>query len=231
MAALPPVFRPGGLVKICGLREPDHAATAAAAGADLLGFVFARTRRQITPEQAARCIEAARATSGAAFVTVGLFVNETPENVNAIAARAGLDLAQLHGELDPSSLCRFDLPVVVSIRPRATDSLDSIRGSIADMMASPRPPIGFVVDGYHPTEHGGQGVRADWRIAAALAKEQSLLLAGGLDHENVAEAIRAVAPAGVDVSSGVETNGVKDVEKIRRFIDAARTAFADRRLS
>jgi phosphoribosylanthranilate isomerase len=228
MTALPHLFRPGGVVKICGLREPAHAAVAATAGADLLGFVFAPTRRQVTPEQAARCIEAARATAATKFLSVGLFVNETPENVNTIAAHANLDLVQLHGEVDPSSLCRFDLPVIVSIRPKATDPLDGVRAAIAALMASPTPPIGLVIDGYHPTEHGGQGVRADWRIAAALAKDQPMLLAGGLDSENVAEAIRAVDPAGVDVSSGVETDGVKDVEKIRRFINAARMAFACR---
>jgi phosphoribosylanthranilate isomerase len=219
------------VVKISGLREPDHAVAAAVAGADLLGFNFALTRRQVTPDQAVRCIEAARAMAGAKFLSVGLFVNGTAENVNAIAARAGLDWVQLHGEVDPSSLCRFDLPVIVSIRPTATDPLASIRASIADMMASQKPPIGLMIDGYHPTEHGGQGVRADWGIAAALARDQLMLLAGGLNHENVAEAIRAVDPAGVDVSSGVETDGVKDAEKIRRFVEAARAAFAYRQSS
>jgi phosphoribosylanthranilate isomerase len=93
--------------------------------------------------------------------------------------------------------------------------------------SAPLPPLGFLVDGYVAEFAGGAGVRADWRLATEIAAAIPILLAGGLEPDNVGEAIRQVRPLGVDVSSGVEIDGVKDARRIEAFIRAARTAFGD----
>jgi phosphoribosylanthranilate isomerase len=93
--------------------------------------------------------------------------------------------------------------------------------------SSPEPPLGIVIDGYAEESAGGTGARADWRLAAEIASSHPIILAGGLDPDNVGVAIRQVRPLGVDVSSGVEIDGVKDAGRIEAFIRAARTAFQD----
>lgn len=214
------------LVKICGLREPDHARVAVAAGADLLGFVFAPARRQVPIAVARACVEAAREEAGGRPVlAVGVFVDAAVEEMNAAADGAGLDLLQLHGEEPPELLARLNRPVVKAVRPRPGASVADVERSMARYRAVANAPVAFLVDGYAAGVAGGEGVRADWRLAAEVGGGERVILAGGLDPANVAEAIRLVRPLAVDVSSGVETAGGKDPVKIAAFVAAAKGAF------
>ncbi len=215
-----------GFVKICGLQEPEHARAAVANGADLIGFIFAPSRRQVSSAQAAVCIQAAREATDRPFLAAGVFVNAPADTINQIAVEAGIDLVQLHGDEPPSLVEALSLPVVKALRPTPGASPDEVRSAIAMYFRIARPPVAFLIDGYHPTLPGGGGVRADWSLAAELVTDAPIVLAGGLDPANVAEAIFTVRPAGVDVSSGVESHGVKDPGKIAAFIRAARAAFA-----
>lgn len=211
-----------GLIKICGIREHEHAEAAAAAGADFIGFVFAESRRRVTPAEACQLIATAR-TTNPAIRAVGLFVNASSDEIRRVRDTAGFDLVQLHGERTTERLSELGVPAIVSLRvePEA-DPLQLHR--FAEDVARYAELI--MIDGYHPTLAGGTGLRADWNVAGRLALNVPVLLAGGLDPECVSEAIRTVQPAGVDVSGGVERNGIKDAELIRSFIANARAAFA-----
>lgn len=211
----------GGLVKICGLREPEHAVAAAEAGADLLGFIFAPARRQVTPEQARACIEAARAVAPG-VLAVGVFVDEAPEWIADVATAVGLDAAQLHGEEPPGFAAALPLPAIKAFKPRPGDAEEAVAVGIAAHLGPRGGAIAALVDGYHPGSSGGMGVAADWDLSARLARRAPLLLAGGLAPENVATAIRQVRPLGVDVSSGVEFDGRKDAARIAAFVTAAK---------
>jgi phosphoribosylanthranilate isomerase len=203
------------LVKICGLRTIEHALAAADAGADMLGLVFAPSRRQISPEDAANIAEAIRATPrGRQVSIVGLFVNEAPERMLAIARQCQLDAIQLSG--DEISDLAERLPGYTLLKAIRLDGAPSEAGWLAGQGAR------LLVDAHVPGSYGGAGVLADWDRAAELARRRSIMLAGGLTPENVGAAIRRVRPWGVDVSSGVETGGAKDILKIRAFVGAAR---------
>jgi len=207
------------LVKICGLQTIEHALAAADAGADMLGLVFATSRRQISPEQAALIAEAVRANSHAQRVSiVGLFVNEAPERMLAIVRQCSLDAIQLSG--DEACELVIQLPGIALLKAIRIDGAPSEAGWLE---AHHAPDVRLLVDAHVPGSYGGAGVLADWGRAAELARRRSIMLAGGLTPENVDTAIRQVRPWGVDVSSGVETNGLKDVAKIRAFVAAART--------
>ncbi len=216
------------LVKIDGLREPRHAAAAATAGADLIGFIFAPARRQVTPETAAACIAAARSSvSGRAFATVGVFVDASAAEIRSIVAQSGVDLVQLHGDEAPDLMADIPVPAFKAFRPRPGVAAAALLSEIGLFDEAPNPPAGILIDGYDPSASGGTGTRADWDLAAEVAAKRPILVGGGLDPENVREAIRVVRPRGVDVSSGVEVNGVKDAARIASFIHAARAAFRE----
>jgi phosphoribosylanthranilate isomerase len=202
--------------------EPEHAIVAAEAGVDFLGFLFAESRRRVSPERARTIIEAAR-NAGGSFRAVGLFVGATPAEVTAVHRVAGLDLVQLHGEYEAEDLKAMPVPAIVVIRASPDDPLEDLLNRASAAMAAGAEMI--MIDGYHPTLMGGTGLRADWNVARALAEAVPLLLAGGLDSENVASAIGHVQPFGVDVSSGVERDGTKSPERIAAFIQAARAGF------
>lgn len=205
------------LVKICGLRSPEQALATAAAGADMIGLVFAPSRRRVSEPEAAAIVAALRGLGGPRPLAVGLFVNEPPKLINALAARVGLDAVQLSGDEPADVADAIALPVLKAMR------LSGDAGEaawVARAQAGGR--VRLMVDAHVPGAYGGTGARADWGRAAALARRVPLILAGGLDPASVAEAVAAVGPAGVDVSSGVETAGVKDVAKIEAFIAAAR---------
>lgn len=211
--AMSPIV-PKGAVKICGIREPRHAVAALDAGADLLGFVFAPSRRRVTVEEAAECIAAVRGSQAA---MVGLFVDAGTDEINRVARAAKLDAVQLHGELSAEQLLGIDLPVIKVLQGAADSASQAVGQSGL--------PVAYMIDAVVPGAHGGTGVLADWNLAASLAIHLPLMLAGGLTADNVAEAISAVRPLAVDVSSGVETGGVKDAAKIEAFIEAAKAAF------
>jgi phosphoribosylanthranilate isomerase len=200
-------------VKICGITRIDDALQACACGADALGLVFyEKSPRCVTREQA-RAIVAALPP----FVTtVGLFVNEPPESIRETVDFCGLDVIQLHGDEGPEA-CRIPPHrVLKALRVKGEESLTGI----ADYQVS-----ALLLDAWHPDSYGGTGRLGDWKLAARLAAERPVILAGGLNPENIAEAIRQVRPYGVDVSSGVESSpGRKDPARVAAFIRNARAA-------
>lgn len=200
--------------KICGLTNLGDAQAAVAAGADCLGFVFAaESKRRVTPD-AVRAIVAALP---AGPLKVGVFVNERPERVVELLAFCGLDVAQLHGDETPDMARHIGVHRVwKAITLRTPQDVEC---------AWCFPAAALVVDAVVPGARGGTGVVADWARAAELAALRPVVLAGGLTPENVADAVRRVQPWAVDVSSGVEIEpGRKDLERVRRFIAAARGA-------
>jgi phosphoribosylanthranilate isomerase len=220
------LFARGGVVKICGLREPEHAAAALAAGADLIGFIFAPARRQITAAKARTCIDAARsAAPERTALAVGVFVDAPVSEMMRIAEESGIDVIQLHGDEPPEFLAQLSVPVVKVFRPRPGTRPTGVLTDINHYRSSPSPPLGILVDGYTEGDFGGSGVRADWTLVEEISATLPILLGGGLDSLNVGAAIRQVRPLGVDVSSGVEIDGAKSTARIEEFIRAAQQAF------
>lgn len=200
-------------IKICGVTRPEDALLAAVAGADAIGFNFA-------PESPRR-IDAARAREVARdlppFLTrVGVFVNAAAEEIEAIAAAAGLHVAQLHGEESPEMCAALRLPWYKAHRVGAgfrSESVTRWEGRT------------FLLDGMRPDRRGGTGQVFDWDIARAAAAHGRVILAGGLTPDNVGEAIARARPYAVDVSSGIEKEpGVKDPDLLRAFVQRAREA-------
>jgi phosphoribosylanthranilate isomerase len=213
-------------VKICGLTNFDDALAAAEAGADLLGFIFyENSPRNVDARTVAAISNALRnvppATFHVSLRTVGVFVNPSLEQVVRTLDYCGLDLAQLHGEEAPELLAALPGRAFKALRPR--NEVEA--ASQADLFARFGPAGGpdLLVDAYHPALRGGAGRTGDWQLAAGLASQHRLLLAGGLTPDNVAAAIAQVHPWGVDVASGVEaTPGRKDHDRVRAFVAAAR---------
>jgi phosphoribosylanthranilate isomerase len=206
------------LIKICGIREYEHAEVAAEAGANLIGFVFVPVRREVSPDAAKQIIEQVRKTIELPPAAVGLFVNETAEHINRIAGQVGLDLVQLSGDEPPEMAAEIEVPVIKAIRVQQGTSIDDVRALIQRYLEC---SAAVLIDSHVAGQWGGTGMVGDWNSAARLASEFPVVLAGGLNGNNVAEAIDRVKPAGVDVSSGVETEGRKDAGKIRQFISAS----------
>ena len=222
------------LVKICGLCEPAHALAAAEAGADFIGLVFAESRRRVSVDEARAIVRplgqpAASAGGGVEHIevlllrkrplVVGVFAGADAETINRTAEAVGLDLMQLSGD-EPWDMCdRLSLPVLMAVKVRDGTSAEEI-------IAAVRPGAVPLLDTHAEGALGGTGRPFDWSIAAAVACRFPIVLAGGLTPENVGEAVRRVRPWAVDVSSGVETDGVKDVEKICGFMAAVREASA-----
>jgi phosphoribosylanthranilate isomerase len=217
---------PPGAVKICGNRDPALCRLAVKTGADLLGFIFVLgVKRQIDVELAAECIQEAKRSADRQLLAVGVFVDEQPATINRYGRVGQFDLVQLHGSEQPESLVEIDFPVVKVIRPKPAETKDVIESQIASYASAENAPIAYLIDGFDARQHGGAGVRADWNLAAEVAKNFPIMLAGGLTPENIGSAIETVCPIGVDVSSGVETEGVRDPEKIKRFILEAKRQY------
>ncbi|WLV25079.1 phosphoribosylanthranilate isomerase [Aciduricibacillus chroicocephali] len=198
------------LVKICGIQTIEHAEAAVGAGADLLGFVFAPSKRQIEPARAKVIIS----TLPDSVQTVGVFVNESKSRMSTIAEEAGLDYIQLHGDEDTSIAESLPYKIIKAF-PVTEETLPTIQDYPADY---------YILDSPIGGARGGNGTVFDWDLAKDLPIDRNkIILAGGLDHNNVQEAIKRLSPIGVDVSSGVETAGVKDSNKIRQFIKTAKT--------
>lgn len=214
------------VVKICGIRTPAQALTAARAGADMIGFVFAPSRRQLSPEKAADIVSALREDGvGQQARLVGVFLHEQIEQINAVAAMCGLDYVQVHGESRPEDFHSIRYPLMKSLGlVGAPDEHIWLT-----LTASPEQsgitfaPCPLHIDAQVVGASGGTGMLANWSRAAELARHQRLMLAGGLTPDNVAAAIAQVRPWGVDVSSGVERDGTKDDTLIEQFIQAARS--------
>lgn len=199
-------------VKICGLTRLSDIEAAVAAGADALGFVFyPPSPRAVTPEQAADLC-----TALPPFVTtVGLFVDAEPQRVETTLARVPLDLLQFHGEESPAYCAGFGQRWIKALRMRPDIDLYAQREHYAGA-------DGLLLDTFQPGRAGGTGQRFDWdRIPPSVAPD--IVLAGGLNVANVADAIVRVRPYGVDVSGGVESaKGIKDAERIFAFMQEVR---------
>lgn len=220
------------IVKICGVRTPAQAVSAARAGADLLGLVFYPPSPRSITLPAAEAIARAVRETGATTGLVGLFVNEPPAFINRLVRNIGLDLVQLSGDEPDSDLDAIDAPLLRAMRVRRGDDAARVRERLAALRPLMTEPahgplsrrLTVLLDAHLPGLYGGAGVRGDWALGAELARDFPIILAGGLTPENVGEALDTVRPLGVDVSSGVETDGVKDTAKIARFIATARAA-------
>jgi phosphoribosylanthranilate isomerase len=205
-------------VKICGNTNLEDARQAVEAGADLLGFIFyPKSPRKISIGDA-RAIS--RALRGRAIL-VGVFVNEPIETVRQAVADAELNLAQLHGEETLANVAAFGGAAFKAMKRAMVAGTNAEEYAAAGPTDPGRPQL--LLDADHATLYGGTGQRADEGLAATLARQHRLLLAGGLTPENVAAAIAAVRPWGVDVASGVEAEpGRKDHARVSRFIDEVR---------
>ena len=213
-------------VKICGIRALEDALVAAEAGADFIGMVFVPERhRRITADAAKVIVEGVRDSVGPVPRIVGIFADQLLDEANAIVEYVGLDVAQLCGKesLEYAGQVNCDVIKVVHVAESATAADDAGTSERVKDFSG----VGHLVtlDRYVEGIQGGTGKGFDWSVAASLSQANlPFLLAGGLTPENVSEAISIVNPWGVDVSSGVETDGNKDHAKILQFLQNARTA-------
>lgn len=197
-------------IKLCGLTRPEDIAAANAVHPDFVGFVFApKSKRYLAPETAG--LLKTRLAPG--IRAVGVFVNEAPETVADLLNRGVIDIAQLHGQEDTAYLARLraltDKPLWQAFRVDGPESLTNAAQSPADLL---------LLD----SGAGGTGTAFDWTLLQDFSRPY--LLAGGLDPATVGRAVRTLHPYGVDVSSGIETNGRKDPEKMAAFAAAVRDA-------
>ena len=209
-------------VKMCGISKVETIPAIVDAKPDYMGLVFAPSKRQVTVDQAKILVEELHRGYAKKYgsdtehdkndtiKTVGVFVNETVDNLVTIANEANLDAVQLHGDEDEAFIQslkeRTNVEVWKAIQIRTAADTEKWIDSSADML---------LFDAYHKDERGGTGEVFDWSSLDAF--ERPFMLAGGIDSTNVARAIRTVRPYGIDISSGIETNGVKDDEKITAF--------------
>jgi len=208
-------------VKICGIKEEGHALAAVEAGADFIGFVFAPSKRQVSSARAHEVINAVKRRSNA-VKTVGVFVDTPASEVNRIADFCGLDWVQLSGN-EPCEYCReITRPIIKSIRISQQRTEEIYADLTTGLKTLSRRRFTILLDSQIEGKYGGTGTTFDWRLAQQVARKFPVIIAGGLSPQNVAQAIEIIVPWGVDVSSGVETEGSKDVAKIKAFIEAVR---------
>jgi phosphoribosylanthranilate isomerase len=219
-------------IKICANTNLEDALLAAELGVDAVGFVFAPSKRRVTPEQVAEITrELPKMIS-----KVGVFTSTDAEEILAAAKAAGLTAVQLHSAFDAKLVDAIDagsggvLHVVQVIDVPVGMEVEELRGSLTAVLRHPYV-VAALLDASHDGVSGGTGKSFDWERTAAevLAVQEAIggkvIVAGGLDAENVGEAIAAFAPWGVDVASGVESApGKKDAERLRAFVAAARAA-------
>jgi phosphoribosylanthranilate isomerase len=209
-------------IKICGLKTGEALDAALAGGASHVGFIFfARSPRNTAPAEAGRLRKAATGRAKAVAVTV----DADDATLDAIVADMAPDMLQLHGRETPNRVAdlkaRHGLPVMKAFSVREAAHLAAIepyRGVADRFLFDAKPPRGAELP-------GGNGVPFDWRVLAALGPDVDYMLSGGLNAQNIGEALRLVSPAGIDISSGVESApGVKDVGLIEGFFRAVRAA-------
>jgi len=215
-------------VKMCGISKVETIPAVVEAKPDYMGLVFAPSKRQVTVDQAKTLVEelhkqytkrynnGAEQSNNDEIKTVGVFVNETLDNLVSIATETNLDVVQLHGDEDEAFIQsikeRSNVEVWKAVQIRNAADAEAWIDSSADML---------LFDAYHKDERGGTGEVFDWSCLDEF--ERPFMLAGGIDSTNVARAIRTVRPYGIDISSGIETKGVKDDEKIKAFTNIVRT--------
>jgi len=196
-------------VKVCGITTIEAAKAVEQAGADFIGFVFAPSKRQITPDQAASIAN----ILSPHIKKVGVFVNESPKKIHDIANLVGLDFIQLHGDESASIAKQITYPIIKAF------SIDQ-----AEPMTIAAYPCDYIlIDSPSEYYRGGSGKSFSWELLDELnIPRHKLILAGGLSVNNINQAIQLVQPIGVDVSSGVEINKIKDTEKIKSFVKKAK---------
>ena len=215
-------------VKMCGISKVETIPAVVEAKPDYMGLVFAPSKRQVTVDQAKTLVEelhkqytkrynnGAEQSNNDEIKTVGVFVNETLDNLVTIATEVNLDAVQLHGDEDEAFIQslkgRTNVEIWKAVQIRSAADAEAWIDSSADML---------LFDAYHKDERGGTGEVFDWSCLDVF--ERPFMLAGGIDSTNVARAIRTVRPYGIDISSGIETEGVKDNEKIKAFTNIVRT--------
>ena len=215
-------------VKMCGISKVETIPAIVDAKPDYMGLVFAPSKRQVTVDQAKILVEELHRGYAKKYgsdtehdkndtiKTVGVFVNETVDNLVTIANEANLDAVQLHGDEDEAFIQslkeRTNVEVWKAVQIRSAADAEKWIDSSADML---------LFDAYHKDERGGTGEVFDWSSLDEF--ERPFMLAGGIDSTNVARAIRTVRPYGIDISSGIEKEGVKDNEKIKAFTNIVRT--------
>ncbi|MBA3425442.1 MAG: phosphoribosylanthranilate isomerase [Rubrobacter sp.] len=201
------------MVKVCGITNPEDARVAADAGADAIGLLFAESPRRVSVERAREIV----AALPDGVLKVGVFVNERPEEILRVAGEVGLDIAQLHGDETPEEVAEVragGVRVMKALRVRGAESLAEIGRIDVDL---------FLLDAYSEKARGGTGERFDWGLAKSLRERDNIVVSGGLDPENVREAIEFFDPYGVDASSSLEdAPGRKNHERVRRFVSAAK---------
>jgi phosphoribosylanthranilate isomerase len=209
-------------VKICGITEVFQAQAAIEAGADLIGVVFAPSPRQVTYGKAREIVAAVKKHY---FPVVGVFVNMPATRVNAVASFCQLDWIQLSGDENWDYCQEIERPLIKAIHistewdeKRLLAHLEEGQKKLGD-----RSPL-YLLDSFAEQQYGGTGQVFAWEIAKKAALKYPVIIAGGLHPENVGEVVASLRPWGVDVSSGVESQGVKDVEKIKAFVKAVRSA-------
>ena len=189
-------------VKICGLSTVEAVETAVLAGADYIGFVFAESKRQVSLEQAQ---ELAKRVTGKTKI-VGVFVSPSLENLEQAIAQVPLDIVQIHGNFDEDQIPKISVPVIRAIQLRDGEAQVS---SQAEYLLFDAPVA-------------GSGQTFDWDLLKDQKIRQNFFIAGGLTVDNVRKARETFQPYALDVSSGVETDGHKDIEKIKAFIEGAK---------
>jgi phosphoribosylanthranilate isomerase len=209
-------------IKICGLKEEAHALAAAEAGADFIGLVFAPSPRQVTPGRAEKIVAALK-QGGFVTEVVGVFVNRPAAEVNHLADACHLDWVQLSGDETWQYCLDIKKPIIKAFRVSRYQHPDTICASLAigERVLSPKKHM-HLLDSRVKGKYGGSGMAFDWNRAKPATERFTVIVAGGITPDNVAQAVKIAVPHGVDASSGVETGGAKDMAKIKALIEAVR---------
>ena len=199
-------------IKLCGFTRPEDIKVVNEVRPDYIGFVFAKSRRQVNGEKAAQL----KKSLDPGIKAVGVFVNEEPERIARLCMQGIIDLVQLHGDEEDKyvSVLRSRVPnqIIRAIRMRGPEAIKQAEKITCDYL---------LLDAYHKEQYGGSGESFNWTMIGEIARPY--FLAGGIDCDNVIQAITQLKPYGVDISSGIETDGQKDARKIREIVTRIRS--------